>query len=387
MIQQKFSEITISDFELLIENKVPEGRTLEYKAEIKIEKDADKKEFLFDVSSFANAAGGDLIYGIHEGSEKGFPGRLRGIMGSVDEIIRKAENLLRDCISPRVLGIQIKPFRLPDGGNLILIRISKSISAPHQVTFSGVDRFYSRSNNGKYILDVQELRHAFILSETLVDKVRKFVSDRINQIVTGLTPIELLPNAKIILHLIPLSAFENLKIDMSNQVKLREVPIMGPGGWSHRINLDGHLNYPVARSSMQHNSYVQIHRSGILESVSAEILAPYQGRYIPVEDSFSFEKFIIEAFDRYIKFLASQGVTPPIYAFLTLTGISGYQIAASWFRTGNIIDRDQIQLPEIVINSSDVRADLLLKPWFDLIWNAGGFAGSLCYDASGNRVR
>ena len=45
----------------LIENAVAERRTVEYKRELPERHDEAKKEFLADVSPFANANGGDLV--------------------------------------------------------------------------------------------------------------------------------------------------------------------------------------------------------------------------------------------------------------------------------------------------------------------------------------
>ena len=64
MIQKDFESVTIEDLTGLITNKVQEGKTIEYKSVLNLEKDAEKKEFLYDVSSFANASGGDIIFGI-----------------------------------------------------------------------------------------------------------------------------------------------------------------------------------------------------------------------------------------------------------------------------------------------------------------------------------
>lgn len=66
MINKKIDDITIDDIKLLIVNSVCESKSLEYKKELHIENDADKKEFLADVSSFANSTGGDIIFGIEE---------------------------------------------------------------------------------------------------------------------------------------------------------------------------------------------------------------------------------------------------------------------------------------------------------------------------------
>jgi predicted HTH transcriptional regulator len=64
VIQKRLSEITKPDIEALITAKIEERRTLDYKDVLPGNSDEQKKEFLYDVSSFANAAGGDLIFGL-----------------------------------------------------------------------------------------------------------------------------------------------------------------------------------------------------------------------------------------------------------------------------------------------------------------------------------
>jgi hypothetical protein len=53
-----FDQIGKDEIDSLVENEVREGKTLEYKEKLAGSTDSEKKEFLADVSSFANAAGG-----------------------------------------------------------------------------------------------------------------------------------------------------------------------------------------------------------------------------------------------------------------------------------------------------------------------------------------
>ncbi len=66
MIEKPFDAIGKADIDALIENAVGESRTLEYKREMPNQSDKDRKEFLADISSFGNAAGGDILYGVKE---------------------------------------------------------------------------------------------------------------------------------------------------------------------------------------------------------------------------------------------------------------------------------------------------------------------------------
>ena len=55
------TQIDAAQLETLRADAVREGRQLEYKETLPGNSDDDKREFLGDVTSFANAAGGDLI--------------------------------------------------------------------------------------------------------------------------------------------------------------------------------------------------------------------------------------------------------------------------------------------------------------------------------------
>ena len=66
MIPKALQEIGSDDIDSLITNQVREGRTIDYKRDLPGGTDSDKKEFLADVSSFANTAGGDVVFGIDE---------------------------------------------------------------------------------------------------------------------------------------------------------------------------------------------------------------------------------------------------------------------------------------------------------------------------------
>jgi predicted HTH transcriptional regulator len=74
-LNNPLESIKESDLQALVDNQVSERKTIEYKEALSGNADGDKKEFLADVSSFANASGGDLIYGIKE--QSGVPIELR----------------------------------------------------------------------------------------------------------------------------------------------------------------------------------------------------------------------------------------------------------------------------------------------------------------------
>ena len=76
-------EIEESDLQALLDNPVPERKRIEYKSELPTDRFKDRKEFLADVSSFANTVGGYLVYRVRE--EDGMPVEMCGVeVDSVD---------------------------------------------------------------------------------------------------------------------------------------------------------------------------------------------------------------------------------------------------------------------------------------------------------------
>lgn len=145
MIEKPFDGIGKADVDELIANAVGASRTLEYKQKLPGPTDEDKKEFLADISSFANASGGDVLYGLKakvgpDRKKTGEPEVVSPLIDTTpDQATLSLENLIRDGIAPR-LRVQIKEITGwdPDGqGFVILIRVPKSFASPHMVTFRG----------------------------------------------------------------------------------------------------------------------------------------------------------------------------------------------------------------------------------------------------------
>jgi predicted HTH transcriptional regulator len=82
-VEKRLAALTAEDVQDLVAARVPEGRRIEYKQKLPGRNDADKREFLADISAFANSSGGDLLFGIKE--EDGLPIGIPGINPSVLE--------------------------------------------------------------------------------------------------------------------------------------------------------------------------------------------------------------------------------------------------------------------------------------------------------------
>jgi predicted HTH transcriptional regulator len=159
MILKQLNEIDEKVLSELVTNAVSEGRAIEYKRDLPSNSDADKKEFLADVSSFANTSGGDLIFGVDESG--GVPTQIIGIQsGDLDLEIGRLNSIIQMGLDPRI-RYDVRTVTFQDGRKVPIIRIERSWIGPHRVVFKGHDKFYARNSTGKYPLDFNELRLAF----------------------------------------------------------------------------------------------------------------------------------------------------------------------------------------------------------------------------------
>jgi len=369
MLLDKEDIIKEADLQALIANQVLELKTLEYKRSLPGNADSEKKEFLADVSSFANAIGGCLIYGI--AMEGGVPTRLEGLeVENADQEKSRLENILRDGLQPRIMGHNIDIIKLSNSKVVFVIRIPKSWDGPHRVIFQGCDKFYSRNSNGKYPMDVTELRVAFISSETVAEKSRKFREERVAKIYANDTPAPVHDTAKLVLHLVPLISFSPGQRYDINRVKSKFNTIIDAG--QSRWNFDGLLAHCDG-------SYAQLYKNGLIEAVDATILYPRfnKEKFIPYV---ALEEDLIRTLGKYFPLSEELQVDPPIFVFLSFVGVKGYSMPLPRERLfmkdypfQNLIDREILLIPEVYIESYNISPDQVLKPCFDSIWNACGF--------------
>ncbi|MBX7123171.1 MAG: ATP-binding protein [Opitutaceae bacterium] len=389
-----FEAISVGDLSRLVADAIGESKTLEYKEQFVVSTEDQKREFLSDVTALANTDGGDLVFGMKESD--GVAVELVGLKNlTPDEAIARIENLLRDSIQPRLAGVQLRALQLSNGNYVLLVRTPRSFSTPHMVRHHGVTRFCGRNANGKYDLDVHELRSAFLASETLSERIRGFRVERINRLLSGNAPVELLGDHLLVLHLLPvIGARADTRLATSSLQALLTENIPRPiaaSSWDPRFNFDGLLVSSGWRTNKSH-SYVQISRTGFLEAVESQTLVPTASQILDGElrriiPGIAWEKRIVAAMPSYLKALAELKLPPPYVMSLSLLNVRGYIMDVSPFYRGNggrPVDRDHLLTDEMLIESVNMTPGRLLRPLFDQIWNGCGWHGSINYDEVGN---
>lgn len=379
-------QITENDLQRLITTGAAESLYVDYKQQTYGGGESEHAEFLADISSFANTAGGDLIIGMTE--REGVPLAFAPFPRNPDDEKRRLEDIARGGLEPRIRNLSARPIPIATGGHVIVIRVPRSYLPPHRVIFKGRKKFWARASSGKYEPNVEELRHLFSEAPRLSERIQSFRIDRIAKIMAGETPIPLSAWGKIVVHVIPIPAFADGRLNdiVSEVASGTHVPLPLDGRNRANqvgVNLDGFVNYTDNPTGMN-ASYSQFFRSGAIEGVSE--LGRRQSDGAPYFVGAHLATTVIFAIRQYLEVLKSYNAGLPISAFLSLCGVDGCYFRAAagpGYDDVGPLRRSAIALPDIAIDNEAANVPALMRPSFNMLWNAFGFLRCDMYDGQG----
>ena len=380
----------------LIDAKVAEARDIEYKRDTYGGGDADHAEWLADVSSFANTAGGDLIIGIK--ASAGVPTAFAPLTIDLDQEILRLEQIARSNLQPRIAHLDFKRVPIVAGGEALVVRIPRSFNPPHRIvrTGKGQNRFWARSSAGKYEPNVDELRALFTLAPQLMERMRDFRVERLAKIAARAVPVTLMDHACLIMHVVPFSSF-----DPGALVPLAEVdrnphpfaPIGSSGAQNWVVNFDGVLiPSNAARTAPTQRAYMQVYRTGRLEAVISSITSREREGTPLRLTSIQVEGMVLMTLVRSLKGLQALGVEPPYAVMISLSGVKGIHmnvgVKANWFEDDEIgvLTEDQFHFAEVILESvpnSNQECGEMLRPFIEQLANTAGRPTSSSFGPNG----
>jgi hypothetical protein len=376
---------TQAQFDQLVASKVQEGPQLDFKRELPSAwNEKAKHDLISDVSAFANAAGGALVYGIAQDGD----GRAASIVPQVfnpDTGSMQLESILREGVEPSMPGLQVHPIPVDvegQAGYLVVIHVPQSWVGPHRVKASR--HFYVRDGRQSRPVAVPELRGLFLRSEGQAQRVRDFRSDRLAKILTGETPYKLAAGPVLVLHLVPVqAALGSVYVDPVLYVGLgRGIPIVATrtGAVAALVNLDGAAG---TRNMQDTNGYTLLFRSGFIETTwLLESHNPIDRAVLP---SGAFEDYLAQFVTNARAEIAHWGLAPDVIAMLSITDANDVTLGHGNGYVGierRKFDRRALIVPDVELTGEGPVHEQL-KPLFDLVWQSAGFRGSPHYDEHG----
>lgn len=382
-------QIQQQHLQLLIDAQARETLIIEYKRETYGGNDDARGEFLGDISSFANASGGDLLIGIE--AKDGVPTAFAPLTENVDAELRRLEQMAQTGLEPRVQKLQTHAVPIDGRGSVLIIRAARSYNAPHRVIFKGKNRFWARSSARKYEPNVDELRAMFTLAPQLAERMRDVRLERIARIAAGDTPVRLLDERCLVLHVVPFSAFD-LRPPFSLQTAIGLQDKFFPMGVSRaqdrRINFDGFLTLSnLGTHGTKQRAYVQVFRTGAIEAVASPVVLGQDGI-----NAQTIEAMIVKHTRIYAASLHECGADPPLAVMVSLIGVKD-RVLVPGFRSTfydpeqAVIDRDQLHCAEVILEdlpTGDPDCAKKLRQTLDQLANAAGIAESASFDQSGD---
>lgn len=390
LLNEAFGHVDERVIQRLFDNQIQEGKTLDYKREINLKSNDDKRELLADITSFANTEGGMIIFGIEEkknekGENTGLPERINDLkVDNPDKFLQSLEDIIHNNTEPRLASAQLKFIDYKEN-QLLLVGIPKYIGLPFMVTLNSTNKFYKRRNTGKYLIDVYELSEIFLKNYKMKERAEQFRVSRLKKV----RGREFLPTLDIkgsyFLHIIPLGYLEENLVALSDDQRIdqlkRELAPINSAGQNHRHNLEGFLTYDNYANETK--SYAQLFRDGTIEyytstlhhqNTSDEAALNFNGYY--------FEKKTIEKVEQTFRIFDHLKIEPPYLIF-----ISVFDLLKSLIDGPNLSpkrgERNEIHLPSIVFNSRTEDIAAKMKGTFDIFWQSANFSKSPYYNDQG----
>lgn len=386
-IEKDIKIIKEADLLGLIDARVRESKTIEFKREINRSDDTTRK-LLATVASFANTEGGDVIFGIT--AENGVATGLQPVPGfNPDGDLIRLRDLIRAHIEPKIYGFVLHPVELAGGGHALVLRVPKTWSGAHLLTYGNDHRFYTRDGNGRRMMDVGEVRIAFSSAEALPEKIRRLRLDRLSAISTGDVPLPLVSKEALVVHLIPAKTFDSLyECDLAKVVETNQesngrllTPIKTHGG-RLGFDFDGCLEMDEYKNIC--HGYTKLFRNGLLESLDCHsVKETGDGSFSP----YVYEKGLLAVFPHWARALKVAKIDPPIFISLSMVGMNGkIPYLGPRYDDDRLrsIRHDPLLLQPRLIESLDDDPKIILRPIFDLVWNACGWPHSINFDEEGN---
>ena len=382
LMEIPFEQVDEVALQRLVDSQVRESLVIEYKLELPGAKGDDIRECVKDVTAFANAEGGDLLFGIRD--EDGVAVELVGVNpASMDKELLRLSQIVQDNSDPRIYGVLMRPVPLSAGGAVVHVRLPRSLDAPHMVQRGHYGQFWMRGPVGKYPMSTADVRNAVMRTENWKERADQWRENRVDSVVRGEAPVHLHPHGALHVHLVPMPT-GGPQLNLADQAVQRELVMVRPRfarGWNHRMTYDGFL---VAKdlpgTGKENHWYCLWFHDGSIEFVFGGLVRRNADDPFGKMAGLDVEHSIEDAVSGPLGIHVPGTITAPFIVFVSLSGVSQatLPLGPMYGRDGSDtpIEQDILLIPGLF--AENIPDDLLpfLSPAINRIWQAAGFSKS-----------
>ncbi|MDR3415278.1 MAG: glyoxalase superfamily protein [Nevskia sp.] len=267
------------------------------------------------------------------------------------------------------------------------------IKMPHSKALEAMSRAHGYRNWQTAQADLPEetpvVDSTLAQREIIAERIRNYRQERLANIHGHNTPVMVQLGCKLVLHVIPFSAFASRKtLDIRASVSGLTAfhPLGRNAHQNYKFTVDGVLNYANLTDDRSH-AYCHVQRNGIVEAVSVFTSEGDGNNRI---HSKRFEEHLITSLGIYLPLLMKLDLVPPFYVFIALVGGTHFDFIVPTddgvgFR-GSKAEMEFLAPPEALVSSTDEAAHRVLWPAIDVIWNAFGYPGSRNFTEQGEWI-
>jgi hypothetical protein len=213
---------------------------------------------------------------------------------------------------------------------------------------------------------------------------------RVRRIVQGKAFFSLPDDAKLFLHLVPVSdqLFVIDKRSAAVRDQIRNLSLLFGGYPSYqRINVDGYFASSAPLNGNPIPSFYQVYWDGSIEYGATLSFSRRSAKEDEVKTLFfpDLESRIMQTLQASMRILQQLQVPLPLRVFVSLMDAVGCQLTAQWyaFPEDHAVDRNELCFKPVICDSWDADQGVVMRPIFDALWNAGNFQFSGSYTETG----
>jgi hypothetical protein len=144
----------------LIDTRIPESTSLEYKSELHLDSTEDRRELLKDLTGMGNGGGGSIIFGMQEEAGTNVAKELSPL--GTSSIVSQIEDIVRSAVHPPLVWSH-NAFEM-GGGWVVIADIEPSTLGPYMVESYKEQRYYKRTGTSVHPMSEQEVRDAYAIA-------------------------------------------------------------------------------------------------------------------------------------------------------------------------------------------------------------------------------